>query len=383
MTPPKKPAPKKQEEPPLAPGFGIPFLWPVYFFTAMGSPSIDALNENLRILQEMQKNAMPRSRPRWSTPNTVRLDLRTLTLRDFGQGKGNARTNTLVIAPYSGNSSVMIDIQPDQSLVRSLMGAGVRGVVAVDWKSATPNMKELDIDSYLEELNVCVDELGGKAVLVGLSQGGWFSAMYAARFPEKVRALVLAGAPIDSRAGGGAVKKYVDRFPMTFFEALVASGGGLLKGGYMLQGLRSARPGEMYLDRYLKLYEHINDKEYVRSFEQLEKWFSETLDLPGRWYLQVVKEIFKENKLFRGSFVALGKRLDLHDVKCPAYLLAGEWDDIAPKEQVFNAAERLGTRKADITRDEAKAEHFGLFMSSTVLTENWARVGRWIAARSR
>jgi pimeloyl-ACP methyl ester carboxylesterase len=47
-----------------------------------------------------------------------------------------------------------------------------------------------------------VDDIGPPVDLIGLCQGGWLSLVYAARFPGKVRRLVLAGAPIgrDGRA---------------------------------------------------------------------------------------------------------------------------------------------------------------------------------------
>ena len=61
-------------------------------------------------------------------------------------------------------------------------------------------MKDLEIDEYLAEINVCVDDLGGRVNLVGLCQGGWMSAMYAARFPRKVASLVLA-------RGNGPIKR--------------------------------------------------------------------------------------------------------------------------------------------------------------------------------
>ena len=56
------------------------------------------------------------------------------------------------------------------------------------------------IDSYLSDLNVAVDDVGPPVDLIGLCQGGWLSLVYAARFPGKVRRLVLAGAPIDVMA---------------------------------------------------------------------------------------------------------------------------------------------------------------------------------------
>jgi pimeloyl-ACP methyl ester carboxylesterase len=43
--------------------------------------------------------------------------------------------------------------------------------------------------------------LGGCANLIGVCQGGWMALVYAARYPSKIRGLVLAGAPVDINAG--------------------------------------------------------------------------------------------------------------------------------------------------------------------------------------
>ena len=83
------------------------------------------------------------------------------------------------------------------------MANGIDHVALTDWKPATDDMKkDLDIDNYLAAVVVAIDDLGGSGeFLVGLCQGGWLSAMIAARFPDKVNALVLVGAPIDTDAG--------------------------------------------------------------------------------------------------------------------------------------------------------------------------------------
>src|SRR5258707_14210266 len=78
--------------------------------------------------------------------------------------------------------------------------AGLRNVFVTDWRSASPEMRFFSIDSYLADLNVAVDELGGCANLVGVCQGGWMALVYAARYSSKVRGLVLAGAPVDTNA---------------------------------------------------------------------------------------------------------------------------------------------------------------------------------------
>ena len=46
-------------------------------------------------------------------------------------------------------------------------------------------MRDFGIDVYLGDLNVAVDDLGGRVSLVGLCQGGWLAAAYAAVFRRK------------------------------------------------------------------------------------------------------------------------------------------------------------------------------------------------------
>jgi poly(3-hydroxyalkanoate) synthetase len=100
---------------------------------------------------------------------------------------------------------------------------------------------------------------------------------------------------------------------------------------------------------------------------------------PGRWYLQAIRELFKENRLAKGEFVGLGRRLNLKSVVCPVYLLAGESDDITTKEQVFAAESLVGTPKGRIEKKLVPGGHIGLFMGSRTLKETWPTIARWLA----
>ena len=84
-------------------------------------------------------------------------------------------------------------------------------------------------------LNVLIDELGGTVDLIGLCQGGWMGLAYAARFPGKVRKLVLAGAPIDIAAGDSALSRLAQSTPLALFKELVALGGGRMPGRRLLR----------------------------------------------------------------------------------------------------------------------------------------------------
>lgn len=354
----------------------VPAFWPMAMAASLVEGGLELYAKNLKFVEEEIKinDAL---RPRLATPNQIRLDLRTMTLRDYG--KPGAGVPTLVDAPHAGHTATIADYHKGQSLVETLLANGIAHVALTDWKSATDDMKDLEIDDYLADKIVAIDDLGGRVNLVGLCQGGWASAMIAARFPGKVNALVLAGAPIDTDAGDGPIKRMVHESPMSFYEELVALGGGLMRGKYMLQGWKNMHPSQHYFQDHIDVFEHIDDPVYIAKKETFARWYENPIDLPGRWYLQVISKLFKENRLTKGQFIGLGRQLNLHDITCPTYLLAGAADDITTPEQVFNAAKHLGTPKERIVQETVPGGHIGLFMGARTLKDHWPRIAEWIA----
>jgi len=316
-------------------------------------------------------------KPVWATPNTIKQDFRTMLLRDFSEGSVNGLP-VIIDAPYAGHSSTIADYSADQSLVRALKINGLDCIYVTDWKSATDAMKDFTIDTYLEDMSAAIDAVGGEVHLIGLCQGGWMSAVYAARFPGKVRTLVLAGAPIDTDMGEGTVKQLAHTLPMGFYRELVATGGGKLLGKFMLAGWKGMNPTSQYMEKYIDLFSHIEDKDYVKRSEEFSRWYESPLDLPGPYYLQSVEWLFKENRLAKGNFVALGTTISLKDVTIPVYMLAGDADDITPAAQVFNAEKYLGTPKDDMVKKLVSGGHIGLFMARKILETVWPDISQWI-----
>jgi poly(3-hydroxybutyrate) depolymerase len=356
----------------------VPWFWPLAAAVEMEEEGLHLFQDNLQYLAEVEKLAPPKE-PKWASPNTILLDLDTMRVRDFSPA---ARTSdavpVLVDAPYAGHSATIADYAKGQSLVGTLLASGLERVLVTDWKAASEEMRDFDIDKYLAEINVAVDDLGEPVHLVGLCQGGWMCAMFAARYPEKVRSLVLAGAPIDTDAGEGELKDMAHDMPMSFFEEIVAAGGGLMRGALMVAGWKSMHPAQQFFGKYVDLYAHIEDRNYIERTEEFERWYENPIDLPGAFYLQAVRELFRENRLAKGSFEGLGRRLSLADIRAPTYLLAGDMDDITPKPQVFAARRLISTPTKQIVCDVASGGHIGLFMGSRTLTKHWPKIGAWI-----
>jgi poly(3-hydroxybutyrate) depolymerase len=313
--------------------------------------------------------------PRWTTDNKVTLELPPVRLRDFSTTPDGAAT--LVCAPFALHGATIVDFAAHHSLVAALQSAGMSRVFVTDWRSATPEMRYWSIDDYLAALNVLVDELGGAVDLIGLCQGGWLALTYAARFPAKVRKLVLAGAPVDIAAGKSRLSELANNTPISIFKELVELGDGRILGHRMLK-FWAPELGRGEIHCLLEPADAINAAPFRRLESRFRDWYAWTVDLPGTYYLQVVGQIFKENRLATGDFAALGRRIDLSKLRCPLFLLAARDDDIVAPEQIF-ATERLVDREhCTISKAIAPCGHLGLFMGRNILSTVWPDIALWL-----
>ena len=311
----------------------------------------------------------------WNTTNAVALDLPSMQLRDFSTaGEGPA---TLICAPYALHGATIADLAPGHSVVEKLRGLGLARVFVTDWRSATPEMRYFTIDTYLADLNVAVDRLGPPVDLIGLCQGGWLALVYAARFPEKVRRLVLVGAPVDIAVGESHLSRFVSTLPLAMFEELVRTGEGIVHGERTLA--------------FWGMPTHANDPEAVLQFsadvdaarrrelgDRFRRWYAETVDLPGVFYLQVVQWLFRENRISEGKFVALGERIDLTRLRAPIFLLAASQDEVVPERQLFATARLVGTSAAHLESRSEPCGHLALFLGAAVLDRAWPRIADWL-----
>ena len=199
------------------------FLWPALAAATARSSATSIARQFVDFAVVPEAEPVP-DEPEWATVNRIALRLDTVLLRDFSTADGGLPT--LLVTPFALHRSTIVDVAPGYSLVEALRDAGLSRLFATDWLSATPDMRHFGIDTYLADLNVLVDELGGDVNLVGLCQGGWMALLFAARFPGKVAELVLAGAPIDIAAASSDLSTLAASSPLALFQELVSIGDG-------------------------------------------------------------------------------------------------------------------------------------------------------------
>ena len=313
--------------------------------------------------------------PSWATPNKIVLDLATVRLRDFSTRPDGVPT--LVCAPYALHGATIADFAPGHSLVETLRESGLHRVYVTEWRSAGADMRFLSIDNYLADLNVVVDELGTPVDLIGLCQGGWMALIFAARFPGKVRRLVLAGAPVDVRAGHSMIADLTEKIPLSSFEEIVRLGGGRVIGSRVLELWGPALAAEESV-QVLQLAADIGDAPARELGRRFGEWYAWTLDLPGTYYLQVVSWLFKENRIADGSFPALGRVIDLADIEIPIFLMAARDDTLVAAPQLLATARLVSTPPHAIETVIEPCGHLSLFVGRETLHRAWGKAARWL-----
>src|SRR3954452_9472378 len=225
-------------------------------------------------------NAMTdRREPEWASPNETVLECPVAALRDFSQGSRKQVVPTLVLPPQAGHSSSIVDFSAEQSQMQVIRAAGLERVFSLEWIGATQATKHYGLSDYLAFIERSVEHIGGPVNLIGDCQGGWLAAIYASLHPEHVNTLTLAGAPIDFHAGDGPIAEWVRLLCSTggmgFYEALVASRGGVMAGDYLLGGFIALKP-ENEVSKQLGLLASLDDPVHRRRYAEFEDWFKHT-----------------------------------------------------------------------------------------------------------
>jgi poly(3-hydroxyalkanoate) synthetase len=138
----------------------------------------------------------------------------------------------------------------------------------------------------------------------------------------------------------------------------------------MLTGFIAIQPGNE-ISRQLELLQHLDDPAHVARYAEFEDWFKHTQDIPGAFYLWIVRHLFRDNALIAGTLTLRGQRVRLGRIEMPLFLLAGSSDHITPPPQVFAIACHASTPPELVHRDTTPSGHLGLFMGHRALHEHW------------
>ena len=254
-------------------------------------------------------------------------------------------TRPLLVVPPCINKFYIMDLQPDNSLIRYMVEQG-NTVFLVSWRNPKEDQGQLGWDDYLERgpidaLRVVREITRVKQVnALGFCVGGTILtsalAVLKARGDDSVASLTLLTTLLDF-SDTGEIGLFIDEQGIAAREATIGK-GGLLPARDLANTFSFLRANDLVWNyvtgNYLK-------GQKPQAFDLLY-WNSDSTNLPGPFACWYMRNMYLENNLrVPGRLTACGEKLDLGSLDMPVYLLATREDHIVPWQSAFQSTRIL------------------------------------------
>ena len=255
-----------------------------------------------------------------------------------------------LIVPPCINKFYILDLQPDNSLIRYAVAEGHR-VFVISWKNAGEEIAQRTWDDYIGNAAIRAIELvreitGSEQVnTLGFCIGGTILAcalaVLEARGERPAASMTLLTTLLDF-GDTGVLDIFIDEGMVRMREMTIGAestgGGGLLKGQELATTFSLLRPNDLIwnyvVGNYLK-------GEAPAPFDLLY-WNSDGTNLPGPMYCWYLRNTYHENKLaIPGAATVCGEKIDLGRISAPAYLYGSREDHIVPWTGAYRSTQVL------------------------------------------
>ncbi len=255
----------------------------------------------------------------------------------------------LLIVPPCINKYYILDLQPDNSLIRFAVQQGHR-VFVISWRNADESLAQATWDQYIEEAVICAlrvvqvisaqQSINALGFCVGGTMLATALAVLAARGEQVAESVTLLTTFLDF-SNTGVLDLFVDEALVKMREATIGPdhpGGGLLKGQELASTFSFLRPNDLVWNYVVGNYL----KGQVPPAFDLLYWNSDSTNLPGPMYCWYLRNTYLENNLIQaGKLQLCGQPIDLSQIRAPVYVYASKEDHIVPWESAYRTVHLL------------------------------------------
>ncbi|WP_422395512.1 class I poly(R)-hydroxyalkanoic acid synthase [Roseateles hydrophilus] len=279
-----------------------------------------------------------------TTAGTVVFENELFQLIEYAPLTPQVHARPFLLVPPCINKFYILDLQPDNSLIRYAVAEGHR-VFVVSWRNPDESVKHLTWDDYVEQGVVqairVVQAISGQDQIntLGFCVGGTLLAcalaVLAARGEQPAASLTLLTTLLDF-ADNGILDIFVDEASVRLREATLGpdspKGPQLLHGQELATTFSFLRPNDLVwnyvVGNYLK-------GEAPPAFDLLY-WNGDSTNLPGPMYCWYLRHTYLQNELkVPGRLTVCGEKLDLSAIACPVYIYGSREDHIVPWQAAY------------------------------------------------
>jgi polyhydroxyalkanoate synthase len=281
-----------------------------------------------------------------TAPGKVVFQNALIQLLQFDPSTESVHATPLLIFPPWINKYYILDLRPENSMIRWLSSQGYT-VFVVSWVNPGPELAEQDFADYLEGAvypaveqvlkQTGEDQLNAVGYCIGGTMLSCALAHMAARGDMRVRSATFFAAQQDFSEAGD-LKLFTDEDWLRVIETQMANAGGVLPGSAMAGTFNSLRANDLIWSFFVSNYLMGKDP---KAFDLLY-WNSDQTRMPQALHMSYLRQFYNENRLARGEMLLAGEKLDLGKVKIPVYAQSSKEDHIAPYASVYKGARRFG-----------------------------------------
>ena len=252
----------------------------------------------------------------------------------------------LLIFPPWINKFYIMDLRPDNSLIRWLVDQGLT-VFVVSWVNPGPELAGKTFEDYMFQgaytaIEVVLRQAEVERVnTVGYCIGGTLLsctlAHMAAGGYDKVNSATFFAAQQDFSQAGDLLL-FTNEDWLQELEGKMDAAGGVLPGAAMADTFNMLRANDLIWSFFVNNY--LMGKEPA-AFDLLF-WNSDQTRMPKALHMQYLRDFYKDNKLARGELDMGGAHLDLGAVQTPIFVQSSKDDHIAPFRSVYQGAKTFG-----------------------------------------
>jgi len=276
-----------------------------------------------------------------TTPGKVVFRNGLIELIQYAPATATVHARPLLIFPPWINKFYILDLRPENSFVRWLVGRGYT-VFLVSWVNPDATAARKDFEDYMREgifaaLGAVQDATGARAPnCVGYCIGGTLLAATLAWMAHekdtRIHSATFWAAQTDFSEAGD-LQVFVDDVQLDALKQRMDQEGGVLPGAKMAGAFNMLRANDLIWSFVINNY--LLGKP-AAAFDLLY-WNSDTTRMPSRLHLSYLRNCYRDNALAKGEMELGGVRLDLTKVHVPVYLQAAREDHIAPARSVYKA----------------------------------------------
>ena len=299
----------------------------------------DAAVEDVRMVEP---DAFQVGRDLAATPGQVVLRNELLELIQYAPATDQVRAMPVVLVAPWINKYYIMDLSPENSLVRYLVGQGFT-VFITSWKNPGPEARAMTLDDYLlQGLRPALEAaraicgvpqvhatgycLGGTALAMLLA---WLNADPADRATHPVAHWTTFTTLVDF-SDPGEIGAFLSESSFEFLKQRM-NAAGYLDGADMAGAFRLLRPNNLIW--HYVIHSYLYGEELPPS--DVLFWNCDTTRMPAAMHEFYLRELYLNNRLAQGSLDLGGRRLDLGTIQQPLYVVGAEQDHIAPWKQTF------------------------------------------------